>query len=66
MFLFLCCSVGGVLALLPHPLHREVDRAESAGQPAVPHVSPGVEVQGLDAASRDTCDVTAASSSRDF
>lgn len=41
-------GVGPVFALLPHPLHHEVAQL-AAGAAAVPHVPPGVEVQGVTA-----------------
>uniref|UniRef100_A0A2K6KVI0 Anaphase promoting complex subunit 11 n=2 Tax=Rhinopithecus TaxID=542827 RepID=A0A2K6KVI0_RHIBE len=39
-------GVGPVLPLLPHALHPQV-AARAAGAAALPHVSPGMEVQGV-------------------
>ncbi|TEA40974.1 hypothetical protein DBR06_SOUSAS20710036, partial [Sousa chinensis] len=39
-------GVGPVLALLPHALHPQVAQ-RAAGAAALPHVPPGVEVQGV-------------------
>lgn len=43
---WLPARVGPVFALLPHPLHHEVAQLP-AGAAALPHVPPGVEVQGV-------------------